>query len=259
MSCTVVTAYYELPYKKHSSSSYDKWSRLFLENIDCNMVVFTDETSIERLKEQRKMHLDKTKFIILPLETFYTYRFMDYWKKDHERDHEKGYHHPYLYMVWAEKSMFVKRAIEYNYFDSEFYCWADIGMIRKETDIPYINKFPNSAILATLEKDKMYLLNVEDFKEHELENKTISEQFRYITARIGGTLIMGHKDIFPTWINIYYNTLHQYMENNLFAGKDQSIMATIYVILRESLIKLVKPIDSPIDPWFYLLYYFGNK
>lgn len=259
MSITIVTAYYELPFKKYSSSHYAKWSRLYLENIDSHMVIFTDNRSLPVLKEYREKYLDKTTFVIYPLRLFYTSKYQEYWIKDHQRDHER-YHNPYLYMIWAEKSMFLKKAIDMNIYHSDFYCWTDIGMVREESQLPYISKFPNPDIIKTLKQDKVYLLNFDDFTEEELKNKDVCEIFRYIrTARIGGGCILGHKDVIQKWTKIYYETLDKFIEKDYFAGKDQSVMACIYLKYRDDLIELVKPKNSPINPWFYMLYYFGNR
>jgi len=259
MSCTVVTAYFELPYKKHSSNSYKQWISNYLKTTDGNMVIFTSESTLPMLKEYREDKMGKTKFITLELTDFYTYRFWKYWKRDHQRDHERGHHNPYLYMIWAEKSMFIKKAMDLNPFNSEFYCWTDIGMVREEQQIQHINKFPRSVILDRLKRDKVYLLNIDDFTQQELQSSLISEKFRFLnTARIGGGVILGHKDVLPRWIELFYDMLNHFIDKDFFAGKDQSLMAFVY-LQNKDLIELIKPINSPIDPWFYLLYYFGNK
>ena len=83
--CTIVTAYYEFPQKKHHSSWYDYWIKNYLQNVNSYMVIFTDEKSSDKLLELRKNFIDKTKIIVLPVTEFYTYKFIDYWNKDHAR------------------------------------------------------------------------------------------------------------------------------------------------------------------------------
>ena len=139
--CTLVTAYYNIGKKKHNDSAYYNWISNFLPNLDCYMVIFTDEISYNFLLECRKNFLDKTKVILLPLEKFYTFQYIEYWRRDYERDHER-YHSIGLYLIWNEKSMFVKRAIELNAFNTEYYCWADIGMVREKYYIEHIKTFP---------------------------------------------------------------------------------------------------------------------
>jgi len=254
--CTVVTAYYDFPRKKHTTSCYKNWINNFLNNITSNVIIFTDNNSLCVLEEICK---DKknVKLAILELTEFHTYKFLSYWKKDYQRDHEK-YHDPNLYMAWNEKTMFIKRAMDINPFNTEYYAWTDIGMVRDSKTIPYISNYPNPDIIQTLKKDKVYLLNICKFTQEDLQGTNATERFRFCD-RIGGGVIFGHKDILQKWTVIYYDMIGTFMTNNLFAGKDQSILACLYLKYRENLIELVKPIKSPIDPWFYMMYYLGNK
>jgi hypothetical protein len=184
---------------------------------------------------------------------------MDYWIKDYSRDHEK-IHDPLLYIIWNEKSMFLSNAVDINPFGTDFYVWTDIGMVREPSYIPYISKFPNKEIIKTLEKNKIYLLNLHNFNQEDLEFNGPTEIFRYkVTVRTGGGVILGHKNIIKTWTIEYYKMMLEFMNNDFFTGKDQSIMSCLYLRHRENLIRLIKPENSPINEWFYLLYYFGNR
>ena len=254
--CTVVTAYYDFPCKKHASNSYHVWIKMFLNNIKSYVLIFTDKDSSVILKEISK-DMNNVRIAVLPITEFYTCKHISYWKKDHERDHERQ-HNPYLYMIWNEKTMFIQRAINMNPFNTEYYAWTDIGMVRNENQIPYINSYPNPKIIQTLKNDKVYLLNIEDFTPEDLVDTNATERFRKCN-RIGGGVIFGHKKVLAKWTKIFYDMMSTFMKNDLFAGKDQSIMACVYLKYREELIELVKPSESPIDPWFYMLYYLGNR
>lgn len=254
--CTVVTAYYDFPRKKHASNSYKNWIKLFLENITSNVIIFTDESSLSMLNEICQ-NMSNVKIAILPINKFHTFQYLDYWKQDYQRDHEK-YHNPYLYMIWNEKTMFIQRAINMNPFNDNYYAWTDIGMVRNNHQIPYICKYPNPDIIQKLKDDKVYLLNIEEFTSEELLEINATQKFLHCN-RIGGGVIFGHKNILSNWTIIYYDMMNTFMKNNFFAGKDQSIMACVYLKYREELIELVKPSNSPIDPWFYMLYFLGNR
>lgn len=254
--CTIVTAYYDLPRKKHASQSYHKWIKLFLHNVKSNIIIFTDKSSSNTLHDITQ-NLDNVRIIILPISEFYTSKYLPYWQKDYERDYERQ-HNPHLYMIWNEKSMFIQRAININPFNTEYYTWTDIGMVRDENQIQYINNYPNPNIIEKLEKDKVYLLNIDDFTPDDLNETDATERFIRCN-RIGGGVIFGHRKILIKWTKIYYDMMSTFMKNDFFTGKDQSIMACIYLKYREDLIKLIKPVQSPIDPWFYMLYYLGNR
>lgn len=259
--CTVVTAYYDFPRKKHASFSYNLWIRMFLNNIKSNVLIFTDAESSNMLREIRndleENIKENVRIVVLPITEFYTYKYLSYWQKDYERDHEKQ-HNPHLYMIWNEKTMFIQRAINMNPFNTEYYAWTDIGMVRDEKQIQYIRSYPNPKIIETLKKDKVYLLNIENFTTDDLLETDATERFR-LCNRIGGGVIFGHKKVLTQWTKIFYDMMGTFMKNNFFAGKDQSIMACVYLKHREELIELVKPLDSPIDPWFYMLYYLGDR
>ena len=255
-NCTIVTAYYDFPRKKHTSCSYQHWIKMFLENIKSNIIIFTDNTSSNMLTEICN-DMKNVRIVILPITEFYTYKYLSYWKQDYQRDHEK-FHNPYLYMIWNEKTMFIQRAIDINPFNCDYYAWTDIGMVRDKNQIPYICKYPNPDIIQKLNDNKVYLLNIEEFTQEDLRETNATERFLRCN-RIGGGVIFGHKNILKQWTKIYYDMMCIFMKNNFFAGKDQSIMACIYLKYREELVELVKPSFSPIDPWFYMLYFLGNR
>jgi hypothetical protein len=253
---TVVTAYYEFKKKKHPSDNYFLWMKNFLK-IDCYMLIYTgDEECAEKIKAMRTGLEGKTHVVVLPFENLHCSQYMDYWQKDYVRDHER-YHDPALYIIWNEKTAFIKRGKDLNPFNTEFFCWADIGMVREEGYLKYINTFPSSAMLSKHDKTKVYLLYLNPFTNEEKETiNDASEAFRY-TNRVGGGVIMCHKDLVDTWYETYYGMLNRFFEKDLFAGKDQSILNCLSII-RCDLIKLIVPYHAPFDHWFYMLYYFSD-
>lgn len=160
---TIVTAYYEIEKSKHSKENYFNWIKNFM-TINNYMVIFVnDEIQKNKIYNLRLDYLDKTKIIILPFEELYCYQFMDYWNKDYERDIEKQFHNQNLYIIWNEKTAFMKKAMDLNPFNTEFYCWSDIGMVRDDLILSYIKTFPSSKMLNLIDKTKVYLLNLKTF------------------------------------------------------------------------------------------------
>lgn len=241
---TIVTAYYEIEKSKHSKENYFNWIKNFM-TINNYMVIFVnDEIQKNKIYNLRLDYLDKTKIIILPFEELYCYQFMDYWNKDYERDIEKRFHNQNLYIIWNEKTTFMKKAMDLNPFNTDFYCWADIGMVRDDLILSYIKTFPSSKMLNLIDKTKVYLLNLKIF-------------FKDINHYIGGGFIMCHKDMVDIWYDNYYSMLNEFMKKDLFAGKDQNIMNVIYDNFPK-IIKLIEPIDPPFNHWFYMLFYFTD-
>lgn len=253
---TIVSAYYELCGKKHKPEDYYYYMKKLLI-INCYMIIYVGNKEIaEKMKEYRKGLEDKTLIIILPIEELYCSKFMSYWKKDYDRDHER-YHDPSMYIVWNEKTTFIKKAKDLNPFNTEYYCWTDIGCVRDDYYLNFINTFPSKNMLSICDKNKVYLLNLFPYSEEEKNTvKDATENFRY-KDNTGATLIMCHKDIVDTWYTTYYNMLDRFMELDLFAGKEQSIINCICLV-HPDLVKLIKPINPPFDKWFYMLFYFSD-
>lgn len=223
------------------------------------MVIFCDEASFAQLTELRSGLEDITKIYIMPLNETVCGRpnLDEIWKTDWSRDIERSIHHPNLYIIWNEKSMFVFRAMARDPFQTEFFCWCDIGCFRDSEELHYFQKeWPSRAFLEQASKDKMYFLNITPFEESDfivLENG-LTQSFERVT-RIGATIFIGHRTAFQHWIQLYYKTMDRYITNDYFAGKDQNIIATMYVLYPE-LFKLVTPVPGEGNPWFYLQRHF---
>jgi len=252
---TIVTAFYNFDKKKHSSSNYYNWIKNYLPNIDANMIIFTDNNSYNFILPFRKNLEHKTKIIILDLEKFYTYKYLDKWNNDILIDHERGYHSIQLYMIWNEKAHFLKYAININPFNTDYFIWTDIGMVREEYYIEHIKTFPN--INKFQKKDKVYILNIDNMISDNDYNISIpTEKYRYVNC-MGAGVIAGHKDILIDMIDKYYLMLEEFISNNFFAGKDQSIYTNLCIKYKD-LFEIIKPIQSPLNnDWFYMLYFFS--
>lgn len=260
ISCTLVTAFYNFPAKKYHTNNYLIWMKAFLENTNNNMVIYTDnQNSYDIISEYRKKYKDKTKIIIEPIENLYCYQFNNYWDKDLLRDHERAYHNQMLYIIWNEKTMFMYKTYKNNPFNTEYYAWIDIGMIRSSEYIKFLYNFPSNKRLEEIDKNKVHLVVINNFTKDELNSNTPTEMFRYVD-RLGAGMILCHIDIIEKWTEEYYNMLRKFMNNNLFSGKDQSIINNLYIKYKNELIELVSTDDLSIidNKWFYMLYFLSD-
>lgn len=249
MQSTIVTAYFKLPISKASHEKYVEWMGNMLK-IDNPMVIFCDAQSkptIESLRPQSA----KTVIIETTFKDFYTFKysqaFIEHFKID--RESHIG-HNMFLYMIWSEKSHFLKRAIEMNPFNTEFFLWVDIGCFRVP-NTQFLN-WPNNQKVAALDKSKILMLSVNPFTEEELECNSLSKlpSFQRLN-RIGGTIFGGYRDALLKWHDKYYEMLEYFISIDRFIGKDQSIMNSVYLLNRD-LIQLVNWQPRCRDPWFYL-------
>jgi hypothetical protein len=251
---TIVTAYFKLPQSKANHEIYTMWMQNML-SIQSPMVIFCDNQSKKQIKEFRKDLLEKTKIIRMKFEDFYCYKYFDVFQNDYEtKDHEKTYHNPYLYLIWNEKSHFLKRAIELNPFSTEYFMWTDIGCFRRP-NTQFLD-WPNSNKMNTLiDKDRVLLLCVYQFTQQEYNCNDIHclPDFKYIN-RIGGTIFGGTSKSILKWHELYYNMLEYFISIGKFIGKDQSIMSSVAIIYKEH-VQIIEPNFVCNDIWFALQEY----
>jgi hypothetical protein len=244
---TIVTAYFKLEKSKASHAKYLDWMRNMLI-IDNPMVIFCDESSvllIERLRELAG-HAKKTRVIPTRFEDFYCYRYIDVFKKHMDIDHERAIHSIELYLIWNEKSNFLRRAIEANPFSSEKFVWCDIGCFRRP-NTEFV-KWPNPDRVTD---NKITLMVVEPFTEDEMRTNLPSFQYK---NRISASIFAGDKYTLIRWHQIYYGMLEYYIQIGRFIGKDQSIMNNVYLVNRD-MCELVRYQHGRGDIWFYLQYH----
>ena len=57
----------------------------------------------------------------------------DQWTHQESLDPEQGIgHNRDLYIIWNEKTNFLKTAADQNFFNSSYFLWLDIGAVRHE-------------------------------------------------------------------------------------------------------------------------------
>ncbi|AEI88686.1 MAG: alpha-1,2-fucosyltransferase [Candidatus Midichloria mitochondrii] len=244
---TVVTAYYKIR-SKFSSDQYDKWMQSFLQ-IPFNLAAYTDEESAPLIKKYRgDLPL---KLIIKDFKELYHYSFYEKYKKMYANDSNKQ-HSPELYIIWAEKVKFVIGVIKNNYYNSDFFVWCDIGILRNSryfsTQFPTLDYMTHNQISAGI---------INDFENYEIENKLMS----YVgqVQKVAGNIQIG--DI-PSWklYNVIWNrTLKELMDNNIDSGDDQRVMGTI-ALRYPDFINLIYPsINYKGNRWWYMLLKFSKK
>ena len=247
---TIVTAYFELGKSKHSTSEYAVWMRNMLSLQDA-MVIFTSPALVSKIASLRAHAMDRTK--IMPMElsdTLMVSKYsMDFWKKQNIKDPEK-YHSPELYIIWQEKTNFLKRAKDLNPFGSEFFAWVDIGYFRT-------TKYNHQVMLQNIP---------DDLKTTQVMMLDVTSLVRMLSPRIfaasesdgkyvGAGFIGGYSDGIDRWHTVYYEYLDS--KKNGFIGTEQPRM---YQACEgaSSLCYFVSPQKGHGDPWFYMAAYLSN-
>jgi hypothetical protein len=260
---TVVTAYY-LFKSKHSHKEYTEWMKNFFSKIPCPLIVFADFLMLPMVRKLRSPHLDKTRFYEKNFSDFQmSQKGGGFWKKQTELDPElkRRHHTANVYIMWNEKIKLVVEAIERDAFGSDFFVWCDAGSFRSKNLLPHLRTFPNPAKLAHLNPQKLYFLQSEEFNKTDFvigHDGLPTHNFQF-EARVGGTVIVGHKIAWRKWDGVYYDILDRMARAGRFVGKDQNIMASL-AVMHPEMIELIKPqpyFGATGNPWFYLHYYFS--
>jgi hypothetical protein len=250
---TIVTAYYKLNQSKASHEQYTKWMQNMLVNKN-PMVIFCDAESqplIEGIRKRYDPGFTNTRIVICEIVDFHSYKYGETFVAHYAKDTEKRVgHNILLYMIWAEKSHFLKRAIELDPFKTDYFLWSDIGCFRRENT--QFRDWPRAQRIMALPKDKVLLLSVIPFTQTELACKTLADlpSFQF-ENRIGAPIFGGTKEVLLRWHDLYYGMLEYFISIDRFIGKDQSIMNSVYLMNRD-FCELVTWTPDCADPWFYL-------
>jgi len=201
--------------------------------IDNEMIIFCDPKLVDEIGQFRANKTEKTRIVPCQFSEFYTYRYANYFLEHSKMDSEVAIgHNMFLYMIWSEKSHFLKRAIELDPFGSDYFLWTDIGCFRRP-NTEYLN-WPNRERISSVPKDKVLLLSVVPFTDEELSADSLDALPSFKTAnRIGGTMFGGGKEVLLLWHDKYYEMLEHFISIDRFIGKDQSIMNSVYLLNKQ--------------------------
>ena len=126
---------------KFNKNIYSEWINNFLSNVNkFKLVIYTNKESLYMIEPYESN--PNIKIVLLEIEDFYNYKYKDYWIKNHEKNHLLNTKICWeLNMLWSEKLSFVKKTIDENYFEGDWFGWCDIGYFRSAGFD--IKKWPN--------------------------------------------------------------------------------------------------------------------
>lgn len=227
-----------------------------MENIPCHLVFFTPAEYIGPLTEWRKPFMDRTVFVPFDLNNAaaiqkYGYSF---WEQQFDLDQEYDFHDktlkihsPQLYIIWYEKKEFVLRAIELNPFKHNKFLWADAGGFRVKSWYPLLQKFP---LAEKIPDKKFFILSIKPFSE---DDALLADRKE---PRIGGGYLAAPAEVWKEFSKSYDIMLNKYKEAGIYAGKDQNIIASMY-LENPDFFALIPSDLSSEDPWFWPQVYFS--
>jgi len=205
------------------------------------MVIFTTPEEVDIIKKLRgnvsgktvvvTMHLNQTRML--------TYYNRTFWEVQHSKDNESTFHNENLYVIWNEKTEFLKKTVDVNPFMSDFFAWIDFGYVRN-----------------TLHNGEMMLRNIpRDLKTDQVLMLDVTNLLGG-TKMIGGGFIGGYAPGITRWHQEYYAVLDKNKDG--FIGKDQAMMQ-VTCDNCPGLCKLIIPDNSQGNPWFYMTAYLSGR
>ena len=260
---TFSTSWYILK-SKFDKSKYEKWFSNYLKNVkNHNLVVYTNEESQTMLLPYIQDN-PNIKLIIFNIEEFYNYQYREKWIQNHTKNNllnnNSGFKTDWkLNMLWSEKLSFVKKTIDENYFDTQWYGWCDIGYFRgtsRDISINKIQFWPNHKKIEKLDKEKIHYAQISynmnniyrviiDKNEQGLPKQQIPPN----QVSIAGGFFLITKENINWWHKTYDDKLKLYFENNYLVKDDQMIIINcIFENLYK--FKLWQENDSKFDKWF---------
>jgi hypothetical protein len=260
---TFSTCFYVLK-SKFPVETYLNWiNNLLLIVNNFNLVIYTDKESNLYLLRLIDTTNKKIKVIIKPLTNFYTYKYKDYWIKNHQKSH-MSLHKVIdwkLNMLWNEKVFLVNETVKKCYFKSLYYGWCDIGYFRNRVNdlhVNYLRIWPNPTKLLQLGKKACIHYGCVQNDLSELTNDIISHYKnglksppteRYDDVSFAGGFFILSPNMSSYYAKIYESKLDYYFGNEYFIKDDQTIIQDI-ILTNPHLFNIFKEDNEHFDNWF---------
>ena len=230
------TCWYKLNCK-FNQETYQKWMDNLLSNVNnFYLVIYTNRESYSIIEKYENN--PKIKIVLLEIEDFYNYQYKDFWIKNHEKNHLLKTKICWeVNMLWAEKISFVKRTMEQNYFNSDWYGWCDIGYFRcggNDLNKNQIKHWPDNKKIQDFNKDKVVygivrndnniITNLNNMVNNKNEKNLPVEPILNDLWCIGGGFFILHSNKICWWHETFDSKLKLYFNNNYLVKDDQIVI-----------------------------------
>jgi hypothetical protein len=263
---TFSTCWYILK-SKFPIEQYLKWINNLLSIVhNFNLVIYTDENSYKTIQHLINPNNNKIKVIIKPIEDFYTYKYKEYWIKNHEKSNMELHKMIdwKLNMLWNEKVFFVNETIQRSYFKSLHYGWCDIGYFRNAEQVKnhQFRRWPSPVTLlndifinhlihygCVQDSTEKYTNLSSDIITHYNLKLNAPPTNKYEEVCFAGGFFILKPYIIKHYLKLYNEKLVYYFTNNYFIKDDQSIIQDI-IFTNPSLFYIHRERNKMVDNWF---------
>lgn len=240
MTITITTCLYDIRKKEHSTcqnittmENYLELSRHML-SVRLPMVVFTDEEEIvEHVYKTRLEYelLDKTLIVRLPFEQTFFYKDLDTLKQRMEEFHIVNWNQdkdtPLYILLNNNKFDFLKRSMEINPFQTDFFLWMDMGIqhCTKATEKEWLDISETWPPFIEQDRDHIHQLRIHTVtKPNDMSWK---DYFRMIYHHVGGGLFGGYKDRLKEYIRLFQDQWHKILYEENWWQLDEAVMTIL--------------------------------
>lgn len=264
---TFSTCWYILR-SKFDNRTYLEWIKNLLSIVNnFNLVIYTDSESFKQLRALIDLTNKKIKIIIKPFEDFYTYRYKDFWIKNHETSNLNLHVHTdwKLNMLWNEKVFLVNETIKNKYFNTLYYGWCDIGYFRnRKNDLHtrYLSTWPNKKKLlnspfndnsihygCVQNNTITYVKLSNDIKNHYVKRESSQPSIQFDEICFSGGFFILRPELIDIYTRLYDEKLMYYFMNNFIVKDDQMIIMDI-IFMNPNLFYIHTEDNPKFDNWF---------
>ena len=256
---TVVSCYYNVR-SKFPPETYVQWMNHFCQ-LSINLVLFTNKQS----RQYISMFENKSNVYIVEQEVneFVTARWRSFWEYCDEIDSEPK-HSADLFQLWTNKVFFVDHAIKLNPFNTQYFVWTDIGVIRSPVGINSSKNYPDKIISMLKDQETIYMAQVEHQQPHvEFQNNILSvlqnknNNSCGPVSFIAGGFFGGTINSLQLFKMDYEDQIQLFMREKCYAGKEQNIFNNLYFTKQRRVNILLLPCErfehDQRDSWFSFL------
>ena len=240
---TIVSCYYPLSKSKHGIEEYFQWIHNFLTYVDTPIVMFGEGEMLSIMKDMRAKAGLAEKFLAVE-KSFSSLRYsspewIGRWEHQVSKSNFPHLHNQELFRIWANKSFFVEEAMRDNAFQSDIFVWCDAGCWRDPFTAqicgpswPLPEKVvPNRLQIVAMNPIQPWLEKVAALPDYAPIESVVTQINTRFVAIVGGTILVGDKAAWQTWIPTFEKALEYYIDQDLFAGDDQAVITSAALYL----------------------------
>lgn len=240
MNITLTTCLYDIRGKEGSSSQKITLLEKYLElsrhmlSVRLPMVVFTDEERIVDHVYKTRMDIGligMTLIVRLPFKETFFYKDLGVleqrmrefeiinWNKEKDT--------PMYVLLNNNKFDFLKRTIEMNPFNSEFFFWMDMGIqhCTKATEQEWLDI--SQLWPSFIEKNRSQIHQLRIHTPTKPSDMSWKDYFRFIYHHVAGGFFGGHKDAVLQYITLFKDEWHKIIHEEKWWQLDEAIMTII--------------------------------